>query len=141
MGLRVAECSDNIKHIKHFSFWISNSILRNMEGSITDTALLIIEAEGVLITILMGILGYFYVQDKRNTSKLIQKQEDMTNRRIDKQDETIGQLVKFMKEQQKQITDISNKMNKTVELIGNNQENDREQMGFLKDLVLQAVKK
>jgi len=112
-----------------------------MEGSITDTALLIIEAEGVLITILMGILGYFYVQDKRNTSKLIQKQEDMTNRRIDKQDETIGQLVKFMKEQQKQITDISNKMNKTVELIGNNQENNREQMGFLKDLVLQAVKK
>lgn len=101
-----------------------------MEGTLTDTAIMIIEAEGVLITMLMGALGYFYIQDKR-----------MTNKRLDKQDETINQLVKFMKDQQRQITDIATKVNKTVELIGVNQENDREQMGFLRDLVLNAVKK
>lgn len=95
-----------------------------------DTAFLIISAEGALITLLMGALGFLYIADKRNTIK-----------RIDKQDENINALAKFMREQQKQITEIANKMNKTVELIGVNQENDREQMGFLKDLVLQAVKK
>lgn len=95
-----------------------------------DTAFFIISIEGALISALMGALGFLYIADKKNM-----------NRRLEKQDENISQLAKFMREQQKQITDIANKMNKTVELIGVNQENDREQMGFLRDLVLQAVKK
>lgn len=95
-----------------------------------DTAFLIISAEGALITLLMGALGFLYIADKRNT-----------NRRLDKQDDNINSLAKFMRDQQRQIVEINNKINKTIELIGVNQENDRLQSEFLKDLVLQAVKK
>lgn len=101
-----------------------------MEKELTDTAILIIQAEGALITMLMGALAFLYIADKKNT-----------NRKLDKQDEAISQLVKFMQQQQKQITDLSNKINNTIDLIGKNQENDRERMEFMQKIVLQTVGK
>lgn len=96
----------------------------------TDTAILIIQAEGALITLLMGALAFLYIADKRNN-----------NRRMDKQDEAISQLVKFMQQQQKQITDISNKINNTIDLISQNQDNDAKRMEFMEKVVLQTVNK
>jgi len=96
---------------------------------------------GSIMLIMIGGLSYFVIATAKMITKRIDKQEDLTDKKFAKQDEFNVRLANFMRDQQKQLTDLHNKLNKTVELIGNNQENDREQMGFLKDLVLQAVKK
>jgi peptidoglycan hydrolase CwlO-like protein len=94
-------------------------------GMSLDTAFLIISAEGALITMLMGALAFLYIADKRST-----------NRRLDKQDDNISALAKFMREQQKQITDLNNKINNTIEMIGKNQENDSKRMEFMQSIIL-----
>jgi len=111
------------------------------EKEAIDTLILIIEALGSVMILMIGGLSYFIVSTARMISKRIDKQEDLTEKKFEKQDEFNVRLANFMRDQQKQITDLHNKLNKTVELIGTNQENDREQMGFLKDLVLQTVRK
>ena len=111
------------------------------EKEAIDTLILIIEALGTIMIMMIGGLSYFIISTARMISKRIDKNDELTEKKFEKQDDFNVRLANFMRDQQKQITDLHNKLNKTVELIGNNQENDREQMGFLKDLVLQAVKK
>lgn len=93
-----------------------------------DTLILIIEGMGTIIVLMMGGICYFIIA----TAKMI-------NRKNDQQDDQIGQLAKFMRDQQKQITELTNKMNKTVELIGVNQENDAHRMEFMEKLILQRT--
>lgn len=106
-----------------------------------DTLILIIEALGSIMIMMIGGLSYFIISTARMISKRIDKNDELTEKKFAKQDDFNVRLANFMRDQQKQITDLNNKIRKTVELIGVNQENDREQMGFLKDLVLNAVRK
>lgn len=94
-----------------------------------DTAILIISGEGALIALLMGALSFLYIADKKNTT-----------RRIDKQDEMIDKLADFMHTQQEQITNIAGQVKGAIDVINTNQSNDSKRMDFLEKMVLQVVK-
>lgn len=90
-----------------------------------DTAMMIIYAEGSIMVIMLGVIGYFIIA----TAKL-------ANNRMDNQDNRMDKMTEFMKIQQDQITALANKMETTIQLINKNQQNDHERMQFMQDLIL-----
>lgn len=100
-----------------------------MEEMSMDTAILIIASEGAIISLLMGALSFLYIADKKNTT-----------RRMDKQDEVIDKLADFMHTQQEQITNLAAQVKGTIDVINTNQNNDSKRMDFIEKMVLQVVK-
>lgn len=87
-----------------------------------DMALLIVQVEGAIITFLMGALAFFYIADKKNT-----------NKRLDKHDEAIEALGEYMRE-------IGSKMDSTIDIMKVNQENDSKRMDFIQALIMGKIK-
>lgn len=99
-----------------------------MEGSTIDVATIIIGAEGAFISLLIGIVGYFYVVNTKNQ-----------NNRMNKHERDMSEMSKFIMAQQEQIKLLAQKIEDTINLVDNNQKNDQERMKFMQDLILNRV--
>lgn len=118
----------NIYNAWFVSFWFSNRMGILMEGSTIDVATIIIGAEGAFISLLIGIVGYFYVVNTKNQ-----------NNRMNKHERDMSEMSKFIMAQQEQIKLLAQKIEDTINLVDNNQKNDQERMKFMQDLILNRV--
>lgn len=108
-----------------------------MENSGVDIELFIfvMEAMGGIMMLLLLVLGYFYVQDRRMMIHGMKQAAEIINRRMDKADQRDDKLESYIKSQQKQITEVTVKLNETLLTINVNQQQDQKRLSFMEELI------
>jgi septal ring factor EnvC (AmiA/AmiB activator) len=97
--------------------------------------IIVMEAMGAIMVLLLGVLAYFYVQDRRMMISSMRQAAEMINRRMDKADQRDDKLESYIKAQQKQISDVTIKMNETLLTINVNQQQDQKRLNFMEELI------
>jgi F0F1-type ATP synthase membrane subunit b/b' len=97
--------------------------------------ILVMEAMGGIMILLLGVLAYFYIQDRRMMISNMKQAAEMINRRMDKADQRDDKLESYIKAQQKQIAEVTVKMNETLLTININQQQDQKRLSFMEELI------
>lgn len=97
--------------------------------------IIVMEAMGGIILVLLGILSFFYIQDRRMMISSMKQAAEIINRRMDKADQRDDKLESYIKAQQKQIAEVTTKMNETLLTININQQHDTKRMNFMEELI------
>ncbi len=108
-----------------------------MEGSTVnmDVFIIIMEAMGGIMVLLIGALAFFYVNDRRIMISNMKQAAEMITKRMDKADQRDDKLESYIKAQQKQITELNTQMKETLLTINVNQQQDQKRLGFMEELI------
>jgi septal ring factor EnvC (AmiA/AmiB activator) len=108
-----------------------------MEGSGVnmDVFIIIMEAMGGIMVLLIGALSFFYIQDRRMMFSNLKQAAELINKRIDKAEQRDDKLELYIKAQQKQITELTTQMKETLLTINVNQQQDQKRLGFMEELI------